>query len=142
MSHQAGDVEERADYTTEDLRLFGARVAQQRRACGWTQREASQQLGLHASRLSRIERGAVWPGLLELVALERVYRLGLDEMVFGSGRDEGEESEEAILLRQIRQVATPEERAALIQFLRAALNGYRSVSDATVARKPPRSKPE
>jgi transcriptional regulator with XRE-family HTH domain len=126
MSGHAVDAEERADYTEEDLRLFGGRVAEQRRTRGWTQREASQRLGLQASRLSRIERGTVWPRLEELVGMRRLYVLGLDEMVFGPGRDGGREEES--LLRQICEMAAPEDREALIRLLRATLAGFRSVS--------------
>lgn len=128
MSDKDSDAEESAKYTEEDLLLFGCRLAEHRRARGWTQRQASRRARMDATRLSRIERGTVWPRLAELVALGRVYGLGLDQLVFGPAGTEGGEGEEESLIRQIREAAasaTAGDRAALVRFVRAALNGFR-----------------
>ena len=83
MSYQDSNADRNPEYTEKDLVLFGRRVAEQRQAHGWTQREVGHRTGIHATRLSRIERGTVSPALPELAALGRVYRTGLDALVFG-----------------------------------------------------------
>jgi transcriptional regulator with XRE-family HTH domain len=83
MSYQDSNADRSPEFTEEDLVLFGRRVAEQRQTHGWTQREVSHRTGIHSTRLSRIERGTVSPALPELAALGRVYRTGLDALVFG-----------------------------------------------------------
>lgn len=128
MSGQGHNAEKTSDvYTQEELVRFGSRIVELRRSQGSTQREASRRMGIHATRLSRIEHGSVWPGLRELISLQRAYGVGLEELVFGSAARPGVETEEEILVRQICEIALPEGREAMLQFLRAALAGYRIV---------------
>ncbi|HEX3531832.1 MAG TPA: helix-turn-helix transcriptional regulator [Thermoanaerobaculia bacterium] len=126
MSGQGHNAEKNSDlYTEEDIVRFGFRIAELRQSRGWTQREASRRTGIHATRLSRIEHGSVWLGLRELIALKQTYGGGLEELVFGPAARLDTEPEEESLIRQIREVAPPEDREALLRFLRAALAGYR-----------------
>jgi len=125
MSDQGYDADEESDfYTEEDIIRLGSRITELRQGRGWTQREASRRTGIHATRLSRIEHGAVWLGLRELIALKQTYGGGLEELVFGPAARLDTEPEEESLIRRIREVAPPEDREALLRFLRAALTGY------------------
>jgi len=127
MSGSGHNAEKISDfYTEEELVLLGSRIAELRRSKGWTQREVSRRMGIHATRLSRIEHGSVWLGLRELIALQRIYGVGLEELVFGPAARHGVEPEEEILIRQIREIARPEDRESILRFLRAALAGYRT----------------
>lgn len=135
MSKQGCDAEKMAYYTEDDLFRFGVRVAKQRHEHGWKQREVSRRTGIHPTRLSRIERGAVWPGIGELVALERVFGLGLDELVFGPKAIPVPGSEEERLIRAILETAPTDDRDALLRYLRATLTGYR------IARRAPHETP-
>jgi transcriptional regulator with XRE-family HTH domain len=135
MSETAHISEEFADYTEEDLALFSRRVAELRRAQGWKQRELSRRTGIHASRLSRIERGTVWPGLEELVVLRRALQVGLDELVLGPRAASATEGEEERLIRAIQEVAPPEDCGALRRLLHALLTGYRIAGRASNSRE-------
>jgi len=141
MSIQGKHAEESADsYTADDLAQFGSRLAEQRRSRSWTQRAASQRMRIHATRLSRIEHGFVWPGLGELIALREVYGIGLDALVFGYSEHDGAEDEVESLARLIREAAPSGDREALLRFLRAALAGYRMANQAP-SRPPVRNPP-
>jgi transcriptional regulator with XRE-family HTH domain len=141
MSKQGFPTEKTAHFTVDDLFGLGRRIADQRRAHGWKQREVSRRTGLHATRLSRIERGAVWPGVGELVALSRVFHLSLDELVLGSEAIPQEKREEERLVVSILEAAPPEDREAFLRYLRATLTGCRIARNGASERSLPPGAP-
>jgi transcriptional regulator with XRE-family HTH domain len=110
-----------AESTAEDL---GHRIARLRVARGWKQRELARRLEVSPSRLSRLERGS-WPRPEELATLRRVFSVSLDELVLGD-TPPAVEGEAARLLKQLQDVAGPDDWQALIFVLRRLIHGFRA----------------
>lgn len=109
-------------WAKEDLSRFGRRIAEQRRARGWKQRELSRRTGIPPTRLSRVENGDVRPRIEELVALRHALAVGLDELVFGrppatyGGRLES-------LARTFEEVGAPPAIDVVERLLRCLIQG-------------------
>lgn len=108
-------------FTKDDFRRLASRIAEQRKARGWNQREASQRAGIQADRLSRLERGAE-PGIDEVSALSRAFGMGLEELLYGAARA-GDELD--LLAREMLTVLPPEDFRAILRIFRTLVAGYR-----------------
>jgi ribosome-binding protein aMBF1 (putative translation factor) len=73
--------------TSLSLRL-GAKIAKLRRYKGFTQGYVEESTGLPAGYLSRIEHGAILPGLEVLAAIAKVLEISLPRLVSGIVEDE------------------------------------------------------
>lgn len=111
-------------FTRDHYRRLAFRIAEQRQARGWKQREASQRSGIEPDRLSRLERGARIR-IDELVNLSRAFGLGVDELLFETASSSGDEV--VGLAREIRSVVSPEDLAAVSRVFRALLAGFLSL---------------
>lgn len=64
-----------------DLERVGAQVKAERSRRDWTQRELGKRIGMHRSRVSKIEKGRVRPGAVrvsEMLALNEALGIPLD----------------------------------------------------------------
>jgi len=59
------------DIQNQEIKKFGLRLKQLREAKGWTQLDMHYESGLDPSYISRIERGAVNPGLTSIIAFAK-----------------------------------------------------------------------
>ena len=97
---------------------FGSRVAQRRKAMGWSQKELARRMRGRPSRLSTIENGHHPPSLGELVRLHELLGMTLDELVTGRGP----EMHNAALhegLRRLEEICTPDQIELLGKGLKA-----------------------
>ena len=62
-------------------RRLGKRVAERRRAQGWTQTQLAERLGVDAETISRFERGVTAPSLATLELLARVLKTSAAELL-------------------------------------------------------------
>ena len=106
----------------QDLHQFGRRLVRRRRARGWNQKELGLRVSIRPSRLSRLERGKVEPRLDELLRLRAVFGGTLDALII---EPEPSTSVLADLLRELEQLATPEEREMLSRMLHLLSRGIR-----------------
>ncbi len=68
--------------TTDELKQkLAAHITKLREARGLSQEAVAEASGLTQAAISRMETGRVWPRLLSLVKLARVYKVYLHDMV-------------------------------------------------------------
>ena len=60
---------------------LGRRIAERRKAIGWTQDQLSELIGVDAETISRFERGVTVPSLLTLDTLARVLKASVAELL-------------------------------------------------------------
>lgn len=71
---------------TEDRRgLFGMRLAENRRLCGYTQEELAGRLGVTPQALSKWERGSSFPDLLMLAEISEQLGISADYLLGNNG---------------------------------------------------------
>jgi len=117
--------DESSESRDEILARFGIRIAEQRKARGWTQRGLGLHTNVAPTRLSRMERGGVWPKPEELVALRQALGLTLDELVLGEAGP-GLEEQEQRLAKLLKELAPVEDWEAVLRLLRVLISGYRN----------------
>lgn len=113
--------EEHRVEVTRTVRLdgLGPRVAERRKACGWSQGELSRRAGIRPERLSRIERDLRRPNVEELARLAVALSSGIDALVFGTAGDEVRRIGEAL-----ESLVSPEEQAMIARVIKAMLLGF------------------
>src|SRR5262245_10037172 len=108
MAQNADTLQRKTKLSPESLRQLGLRIAAQREALGWSQRELGRRAGLLSSRLSRLERGRSVARLGELIELRNLLAIDLDELVCGRPPDAGGSRLER-LARNLAQVGASAE---------------------------------
>lgn len=68
----------------ELAKRIGRILANQRQACGLTQDQVAEVLGVEPETISRFERGEVLPTLTRLAELAEVYGVPLENLIRGS----------------------------------------------------------
>ena len=102
------------------VETFGSRLAEQRRANGYSQKQAATDLGVSQALLSHYENGVREPGLTFVVKAAEYYGVSCDYLL-------GKTSNEALIKSGPKIVDLPEdERWSVETILRAALavSGY------------------
>ncbi len=74
-------VDSRKDRSRFLASLMGSKVAQRRKALGWTQDNLAEQMGVDAETVSRIERGVHLPSLLTLARVADTLRCEPGELL-------------------------------------------------------------
>jgi transcriptional regulator with XRE-family HTH domain len=113
-------------FTRDHYSRLASRIAQQRQALGWKQRELSQRSGIEPDRLSRLERGAPIR-IDELVGLSAAFGLRVEDLLFGSSSS-GQDL--ADVAREIQSIVSAEDLAAAGRVFRALLAGFRALHAA------------
>jgi transcriptional regulator with XRE-family HTH domain len=98
---------------------FPARLAQLRKAQGYSQQRLADAVDLHVNQVRRYEAGAAQPTLDALISLARALRVSLDALVF----EEGERGPDPELRLQFEAVSqfTPEEKAVAREVLESLI---------------------
>jgi transcriptional regulator with XRE-family HTH domain len=65
---------------------MGARILRLRKRCQWSQGELAERLGVTRERVGNWERGENAPPLEALAALGDLFRISLDELLYGKRR--------------------------------------------------------
>ena len=60
---------------------FAKKLKQLRINRGWSQGQLAQKIGIEANRISRYERGVLWPTLELLVKIAQVYEVSIDFLI-------------------------------------------------------------
>ena len=71
--------------TGEEKNVFGTRLAENRRLCGFTQEEFAGRLGVTPQALSKWERGSSFPDLMMLVRISELLGVGADYLLGTAG---------------------------------------------------------
>jgi transcriptional regulator with XRE-family HTH domain len=98
---------------------FPARLAQLRKAQGYSQQRLADAVDLHVNQVRRYEAGTAQPTLDALIRLARALRVSLDALVF----EEGERGPDPELRLQFEAVSqfTPEEKAVAREVLESLI---------------------
>ena len=100
---------------------FPEKLKQLRQARNWSQGTLSQKIGVEANRISKYERGIMWPTLEILVKISNAFGTSVDYLVRDDGIEEGKEEISQKIARRLERIKyLPEEdQNALIQVLDA-----------------------
>ncbi len=60
---------------------FPQKLKNLRQSKGWSQGKLGQKIGIDGNRISRYERGALWPSLDLMVGLAKVFDVSMDYLV-------------------------------------------------------------
>lgn len=67
----------------EQLKGMALRIKEKRKSFGYTQEKAADKLEISYSSYSKIENGFQTPSLDTLIAIAELFKMSLDEIIFG-----------------------------------------------------------
>lgn len=104
------------------LKSFFRRLAEIRRAQGWTQHALACASGVHVNQVRRYEQGTAQPTLEGLVKLAKTLRVSLDELVF-EPQERGPAESMRLLFEAIERLSE-EERFVIREVLEGMIVRY------------------
>jgi transcriptional regulator with XRE-family HTH domain len=104
--------------------IFAYNIQQKRRLLGLTQDALAEKLGIGQQSLSRMERGIIAPKFERLSDIASVLHCSVAELFVNDSMPENSES---IIIADILQGLTREERRALLHFILDAAHVFKTV---------------
>jgi transcriptional regulator with XRE-family HTH domain len=89
----------------QQLEEIGARIAEARKACGWTQGDLADQVGVSRSAVAQWETGRAGQVTSNLSRIAAALQVGVEHLLHGGdkpGRIAAVDAEEAAMLRLFR----------------------------------------
>ena len=112
---------------------LGQRIAERRKALGWTQDQLAERLGVDAETVSRFERGVTVPALVTLDRLAGVLKTSVADLLSEASACP---TDQAIRISAWLESLPPEDGEFVIGQVKALCDHMRHVRLATVKGKP------
>lgn len=80
-----------------DRCAVGMRLRQRREELGWSRELVSERIGVVNKYYGDIERGTCGMSVETLIALTRLFGLGIDELIYGEEKDRGLDRENLVV---------------------------------------------
>ena len=93
---------------------IGRKIAERRKALGWTQSQMAEKLGVGYEAVSRLERGAILPTISKMIQVANAFECPIDELLFESSN---RASDQAQVVVRMLDGLPQEERAVLLDTL-------------------------
>lgn len=93
---------------------IGRKIAERRKALGWTQSQMAEKLGVGYEAVSRMERGTILPTISKIIQVADAFECPIDELLFESSN---RASDQAQVIARMLEGLPKEERAVLLETL-------------------------
>lgn len=91
---------------------IGRKIAERRKAHGWTQSQMAEKLGVGYEAVSRMERGAILPTISKIIQVADAFECPIDELLFESSN---RASDQAQVIARMLDGLPQEERIVLLE---------------------------
>ncbi len=98
-------------------------VAQKRKACGLTQAQVAERLGVEKESISRMESGKIMLNLERLQQFSQIFGCSVSELLSESS---SEAVDQAHAIAEMISPLSPEERSAVVRFVGEAVRLFQS----------------
>ncbi|MDY7038850.1 MAG: helix-turn-helix transcriptional regulator [Thermodesulfobacteriota bacterium] len=100
---------------------FPEKLKKLRKNRGWSQGQLAQRIGADLQRISKYERGVMWPTMELMVRIAKVFEVTVDYLIRNEGNTAIGKIKNQTLLHQIEEVNNlpDEEQQTVISFLDA-----------------------
>ncbi len=100
---------------------FPEKLKKLRKNRGWSQGQLAQKIGADLQRISKYERGVMWPTMELMVRIAKVFEVTVDYLIRDQGNAAISKIKNQTLLHQIEEINnfSDEEQETIISFLDA-----------------------
>lgn len=112
----------KSERATYDRRVVGLRLKKNRKQLGWSRGYVAEQIGIVEKYYADIERGTCGMSIETMLALAQLYRISLDEFIYGEEKHPGEEKES---LEERMKELSPQEKEYCTELMYLFIRGIR-----------------